>query len=99
MASPSSASQLALLRNSFVLLAQISDPIFELARFLALWKARANHVGAGRGVLGAHGWPIGHHLADAEFVGWHRLDFRTPKMTRSVAFGGLSVFTVLPLAL
>jgi hypothetical protein len=34
---------------------QISDPIFKLARFLALWEARGNHAGAGRGVLAALG--------------------------------------------
>jgi hypothetical protein len=58
---------------------QISDPIFKLARFLALWEARGNHAGAGRGVLAALGWPISHHLADAEFVVWHSLDSRTPR--------------------
>jgi hypothetical protein len=64
------------MRNSLVLVVQISDLIFKLARFLAPWKARDNHVGAGRGILAAHGWPISHNLADAEFVGWHRLDPR-----------------------
>jgi hypothetical protein len=76
---PSSATQLALVRNSFVLLIQISNPILKLARFLALWKARDNHVGAGRGVLAAHGWSISHNLADAEFVGWHR---QSPRLVR-----------------
>jgi hypothetical protein len=75
----SSAPQFALLRNAFLLLAQISDPIFKLAVVVALWKARDNHVDAGRGILAPPGWPISHHLADAEFVGCHRLDFCTPR--------------------
>jgi hypothetical protein len=66
------------MRNSFVVLGQISDPIFKLAHFLALWKATDNHVSAGRTVLDARGWPISNNLADAKFVGLHGLDFRTP---------------------
>jgi hypothetical protein len=73
----SPAPQFALLRQSFVLLVQISDPIFKLTRFLALWKARDNHVGAGRDAQASLGWPISYHLADAKFVGWHRLNVRT----------------------
>jgi hypothetical protein len=37
-----------------VLLGQISDLILKLA-VVALWKARDNHVDAGRRVLAAHG--------------------------------------------
>jgi hypothetical protein len=50
------------MRNSFVVLGQISDPIFKLAHFLALWKATDNHVSAGRTVLDARGWPISNNL-------------------------------------
>jgi hypothetical protein len=69
----SSSSQLALLRYSFVLLVQISDPIFELAVIVALWKVSDNYVRAGRSVQVALGRPISHDLADAKFAGWHRL--------------------------
>jgi hypothetical protein len=58
-----------------VLLIQISDPIFKLACFLALWQTRDYHVGTGWDVQAAFGRPISHHLADAKFVGGHPLAF------------------------
>jgi hypothetical protein len=73
----SSASQLVFLCDSFVLFVQISDPILKLA-VVALWKTRDYHVDAGWRVRAARGRPISYNLADAKFVGWHRLEPQRP---------------------
>jgi hypothetical protein len=84
-----------------VLLVQISDSIFKLACFLALWQTRDDHVDPGWDVQAAFDWPISHHLADAKFVGGHPLAFPIPGIRQcedAIRDGTLSYGFRYPLA-